>query len=97
MGFLGSFGNSIRALGSKALSAVHAIGQKVSNVAGTVSNVAKAIAPSLSTIPGIGGAASGLANTVGNVANKVQNYAGLASGVAGNLNDRLSPGQAPPQ
>ena len=99
MGFLGSFANSVRNLGSKALGAVQAVGQKVSDVAGKVGSVATSIAPSLSQLPVVGGVASKVAGAVGNIAQQVSNRAGTASLVAGGLRhvwDNHTLGQAPP-
>jgi len=59
MGFLGSFLNKAKALGSKALGAVSTLGGKFGDVAGKVGDLANRVAPTLSAInPQLGGIAN---------------------------------------
>lgn len=99
MGWLGRFASGVRNLGSKALGVVQAVGHKVSDVAGTIGNVASSIAPALSTLPVVGEALSKAAGSVGSFAHKVGGYAGVASAVAGGLKSKVDDptlGQVPP-
>jgi len=92
MGFLGSFLNKAKALGSKALGAVSTLGGKFGDVAGKVGDLANRVAPTLSAInPQLGG----IANAVSKGAYQAGGIAHAVSVGASKLNDRLNPSQAP--
>jgi hypothetical protein len=84
MGYLGRALSTIRTLGSKALTGVQSLGNKVSSVSGSLSSVAQRAVPFLTSINpelGVGaGVVSGALGSVKNIANAVAETAGAIRG-----------------